>query len=113
MYHTPELRNTMTEKLKLHITGMDCADCALKLEKGVGNLAGVESCRVIFATAKMEIATAGASEAEIVKRVRALGYNVATADVRYTPRTHRQQLITLLRQPRNTFTLAGAAFILA
>jgi hypothetical protein len=29
----------MTEKLQLHITGMDCADCAVKLEKGVANLA--------------------------------------------------------------------------
>ena len=47
----------MSEKLQLHITGMDCADCALKLEKGVGSLAGVESCRVIFTTAKMEVAT--------------------------------------------------------
>lgn len=103
----------MTEKLQLRITGMDCADCALKLEKGVGNLAGVESCRVIFATAKMDVVAAGASEAEIVKQVQALGYNVAQPDEVYRPRTQRQQLAALLRQPRNTFTLIGAAFILA
>jgi Cd2+/Zn2+-exporting ATPase len=103
----------MTEKLQLRITGMDCADCALKLEKGVGNLAGVESCRVIFATAKMEVVATSASEAEIVKQVQALGYNVAKPEEFHRPRTQRQQLIRLLRQPRNTFTLIGAAFILA
>lgn len=103
----------MSEKLQLRITGMDCAECALKLEKGVGSLAGVETCRVNFVTAKMEVVTAGAGESEIVKRVKALGYNVAQANKAIKPHTRRQQLAALLRQPRNTFTLVGAAFILA
>ncbi len=103
----------MTEKLQLHITGMDCADCALKLEKGVGHLAGVENCRVNFALAKMEVTIDGADEAQVVKRIQSLGYNVAQPEELYRPRTRRQQLIALLRQPRNTFTLIGATFILA
>jgi cation transport ATPase len=103
----------MTEKLKLRITGMDCADCALKLEKGVANLAGVEACQVNFTTAKMEVITRGADEAQIVKRIQSLGYNIASPDEVYQPRTRRQQLADLLRQPRNTFTLIGAAFIAA
>ena len=45
----------MTEKLQLRITGMDCADCALKLEKGVANLDGVAQCQVDFITAKMRM----------------------------------------------------------
>lgn len=102
----------MTEKLQLRITGMDCADCALKLEKGVANLAGVEACQVNFTTAKMEVITAGADEAQIVKRIQSLGYNIASPDEVYQPRTRRQQLADLLRQPRNTFTLIGAGFIL-
>jgi Cd2+/Zn2+-exporting ATPase len=103
----------MSQKLQLHLTGMDCADCALKLEKGVGHLAGVESCQVNFATAKMQVMTNGAAEVQIVKRIQSLGYNVAQPNELNTPRTHRQRLITLLRQPRNLFTLTGAAFIVA
>ena len=34
---------------------MDCADCALKLEKGVSHLEGVTQCNVSFATAKMTL----------------------------------------------------------
>jgi len=101
----------MTEKLQLHITGMDCADCALKLEKGVANVAGVEACQVNFTTAKMEVVTNGADETQIVKRIQSLGYNIAPPNEVYQPRTRRQQLADLLRQPRNTFTLIGAAFI--
>src|SRR5262245_33143159 len=103
----------MTEKLQLHITGMDCADCALKLERGVGSLAGVEACQVNCATAQLHLTTIGANEAQIVKRIQRLGYNVVQPDEFYKPRTHRQQLLALLSQPRNTFTLIGAAFILA
>ncbi len=103
----------MTEKLHFRITGMDCADCALKLEKGVANLAGVEACRVNFATAKMEVITTQVDPTAIVERIQALGYGAAGLSERYTPRTHSQQLLDLLRQPRNTFTLIGAAFTLA
>lgn len=103
----------MAEKLQLRITGMDCADCALKLEKGVGKLAGVEACRVNFATAKMDVVTSLADQAPIVERIQSLGYGVAGPEDRYAPRSRRQQVVELLRQPRNTFTLIGAAFILA
>jgi Cd2+/Zn2+-exporting ATPase len=102
----------MTPKLHFRITGMDCADCALKLEKGVANLAGVEACRVNFVTAKMEVTTTQADPTAIVERIQALGYDVAQPDERYAPRTRSQQLLDLLRQPRNTFTLIGAAFTL-
>ena len=44
-----------THKLQLHISGMDCADCALKLEKAVAKVDGVDTCQVNFATAKMDI----------------------------------------------------------
>ncbi|MFN8459806.1 MAG: cation-translocating P-type ATPase [Anaerolineae bacterium] len=103
----------MTEKLQLRITGMDCADCALKLEKGVGNLPGVEACQVNFATAKMELVTTLSDQTPIVQRIRALGYEVAQPNEQDIPSTAVQQLLELLRRPRNTFTLIGGAFILA
>ena len=34
---------------------MDCADCAAKLEQGVGRLDGVFLCSVNFAAAKMRV----------------------------------------------------------
>jgi Cd2+/Zn2+-exporting ATPase len=101
----------MEQKLQLHITGMDCADCALKLEKAVANLAGVNTCQVNFTTAKMEV-NGQVDQETIVKQIQSLGYGIAQPDEIYVPRTKRRQLIDLLRQPRNTFTLIGAIFIL-
>jgi len=101
----------MTDKLQLRITGMDCADCALKLEKGIAKLEGVTNCRVNFAAAKMDI-SGDLDQTAITGRIRSLGYGIAAPDERYVPRTRRQQVLELLRQPRNTFTLIGAAFIL-
>lgn len=103
----------MTAKLSLRITGMDCADCARKLEKGVAALTGVSDCQVNFATAKMEVMTTLADQAPIVERIQALGYGAVSSDERAAPRTTSQHLLDLLRQPRNMFTLIGAAFILA
>ncbi len=100
----------MTEKLQLRISGMDCADCALKLEKGVANLDGVTHCRVDFVSTKMQI-NGQADRDTIVKRIQSLGYDVVEADEPYRPRTKRQQLLNLLRQPRNTLTVIGAIFI--
>jgi Cd2+/Zn2+-exporting ATPase len=51
------------------IHGMDCADCARTIEKGVSQLAGVQSVEVDFAT---EIAPAGGSRAVIRQQVEAL-----------------------------------------
>lgn len=62
-----------------HITGMDCADCARTLEQGVGRLQDVESSTVNFTTEILQV-TGGAAEAEIVARVRELGYDVKAPD---------------------------------
>ncbi|MBQ3411292.1 MAG: cation transporter, partial [Bacillus sp. (in: Bacteria)] len=40
-------------KKKLMLEGLDCANCAMKIEKGVGNIEGVNSCSVNFATKTM------------------------------------------------------------
>lgn len=62
--------------IELKITGMDCADCAATLEKGVGQLEGVEAIRVNYLTGQMKIE--GSPELDAVeKRVKALGYGVA------------------------------------
>lgn len=40
------------------LEGLDCANCAMKIEKGVGNIEGVNSCSVNFATKTMILETA-------------------------------------------------------
>ncbi len=62
--------------LRLQIEGMDCADCALALEKGVASLPGVESAQVNFAAATLQVSGAVAPEL-VAARVQALGYAVA------------------------------------
>ncbi len=55
------------------VKGMDCADCALKIEKGVRLLEGVDSARVDFATGLLHVE--GQAERQAVqRRVEALGY---------------------------------------
>ena len=39
----------MTEKQRYLIEGMDCADCALNIERGVGKLDGVNAVQVNLA----------------------------------------------------------------
>ncbi|MFQ5814203.1 MAG: copper ion binding protein, partial [Anaerolineae bacterium] len=56
-YDVPEER-----ALVFHIEGMDCADCAIKLERGVGALPGVADVKVNFVAAKMTVRPAGAAD---------------------------------------------------
>jgi Cd2+/Zn2+-exporting ATPase len=53
--------------LVFHVEGMDCADCALKLEKGVAALDGVAEVRLNFVAAKMTVTQkhGGAEGAEL------------------------------------------------
>ncbi|MDZ7289174.1 MAG: heavy metal translocating P-type ATPase [candidate division KSB1 bacterium] len=66
--------------LHLRLTGMDCAECAATLEKGVGNLSGVKICAVNFGAARMhvEFDPARVDESSIIERIHALGYDVHT-----------------------------------
>lgn len=68
----------MTEALKeieYSISGMDCADCAATIERGISQLDGVVSCRASFASEKMYVYGAAADE-DIVQLVKAMGYGL-------------------------------------
>ena len=68
----------MNDKL-FRVSGMDCADCARTIEKGVSGLAGVESCEINFTTETLRVA--GTVDDEAVKhRVQELGYNLVDPD---------------------------------
>ena len=68
---------------ELVVEGMDCADCATKLEQGVGRLDGVLFCSVNFAAATMRVeydAERLGPEA-VHTRVKKMGYDVRAAGV--------------------------------
>ncbi len=63
----------------LKIQGMDCANCALTIERSVAQLPGIERVQVNFTTAVLE-AVGAADEQLVIQRVRDLGYQVAQSD---------------------------------
>lgn len=64
------------EQATLQITGMTCAACATRIEKGLGRLPGVEQANVNLAleTAQVKYASNQVSLDEIVHKVTQLGY---------------------------------------
>lgn len=60
---------------RYRIEGMDCADCALKIEKGVRQLEGVERVELNFSTALLTI-DGQVSKQAVQKRVEQLGYRL-------------------------------------
>jgi len=69
------------ERVALPITGMSCANCALSIERNLKKVRGVTEATVNFATdqASVSFETGEVSVSDIVERVRAAGYGVATA----------------------------------
>ncbi|MBY0599618.1 heavy metal translocating P-type ATPase [Bacillus bingmayongensis] len=59
-------------KRKLVLEGLDCANCAIKIEKGVGGLEGVSSCSVNFATKTMTLETEKNRENNVVTEAKQL-----------------------------------------
>ena len=62
--------------VKFNISGMDCADCALTLERGVAALPGVSAAQVNFSTATMEV-HGDFDRAAVTDRIQQLGYRIA------------------------------------
>jgi len=98
-------------ELNLRIAGMDCADCAAKLEGSIARLEGVRQCRVDFMTAGLRV-SGPVDREQVVARVRALGYDVAEPGPVAAVEPAGGRWLRLVRQPRNVATLVGAGFIL-
>ncbi|MEW6178850.1 MAG: cation-translocating P-type ATPase [Chloroflexota bacterium] len=60
---------------RYRIEGMDCADCALKIEKGVRQLKGVERAELNFSTAILTV-EGSVGRPDIQQRVEQLGYRL-------------------------------------
>lgn len=61
-------------KMVFTISGLDCADCAEKLEKRILSMSGVRFAQVVFATGKLTVEHT-ITEADIVKAVEQAGYS--------------------------------------
>lgn len=116
--------NQQSSLQTFRITGMDCADCARGIERGVCRLEGVQSAAINFGAATLKVEGEISREA-VTARVRELGYDVAEtgsigtagpspADAAaYVQGTGLAGFIRYLLQRRDTtLALVGAALIL-
>jgi P-type Cu+ transporter len=71
------------ERVDLPVTGMSCASCALRIEKGLSNTEGVSKATVNFAAEKATVlyATGETSLSALIAKVKDLGYGAKTEKV--------------------------------
>lgn len=69
----------MTQTQEFIIKGMDCTNCARTVEKGVGQLEGIDSTELNFTTERLRIQGEVPRET-VIQRVRELGYDVAEVE---------------------------------
>ncbi|PGL71397.1 heavy metal translocating P-type ATPase [Bacillus sp. AFS055030] len=55
---------------ELKLEGLDCANCAMKIEKGVSTLEGVDACSVNFATLTMTITTSEEQKESVIENAK-------------------------------------------
>jgi len=99
-YHTAVFR----------IEGMDCADCAAKLEKKIIALAGVRSAAVNFGAGKLKVEHA-LNDSDIIEAVQQAGYQ-AVSDDQAVPHG-AQPAIDWWRKPRTMATIISGVALLA
>jgi Cu+-exporting ATPase len=94
----------------LQITGMTCAACANRIEKGLSRMAGVKQANVNLAleSARVEYSSAGATLADLIGKVEQLGYKAELKDDTAGKQDHRKQEIT--RQKRKLIASAILSF---
>ncbi|MGD2177410.1 MAG: heavy metal translocating P-type ATPase [Anaerolineae bacterium] len=101
----------------LRVEGMDCPDCAFKLEKGVGRLDGVLHTAVDFTSAKMRVEydVEQLEQADINERVRRMGYELreeGEAAVREGGPSGLRGLLTFMKgKRRDVLTLIAGVLI--
>lgn len=86
--------NTSQVKRELLLEGLDCANCAMKIEDGVRKVSGVSSVTVNFATTRMSITTdidkAQEVLAEAAKKVKRIEPHIRVSIIDQGARTVRQ-----------------------
>ncbi|WP_281275622.1 heavy metal translocating P-type ATPase [Bacillus yapensis] len=87
--------DVVTEKAEFDITGMTCAACSARIEKGLNKLEGVTIANVNLALEKatVEYNPTELSTTDIIKKVQALGYGARTKDPGKESVDHREKEI--------------------
>ena len=82
----------VTEKAEFDITGMTCAACSARIEKGLNKLDGVMKANVNLALEKATVEYNGAvmAPSDIIKKVESLGYGAAVKEDLKDAVDHRQ-----------------------
>jgi Cd2+/Zn2+-exporting ATPase len=98
MAESPERARPAEPTYAFEIAGMDCADCALTLERGVGRLPGVDEVVVDFTAGRMRVQAdpARVPARLIIAEVRKLGYDVAEPRAALTEANERRGLRALV-----------------
>jgi P-type Cu+ transporter len=86
----------VTEKAEFDITGMTCAACSTRIEKGLNKLEGVVKANVNLALEKATVEYNGSvlSPTDIIKKVENLGYGAHVKEDAKETSDHRQKEIT-------------------
>ena len=109
------------ERRILHVTGMDCADCAVKLQGALRRERGVRSADVNFGAATLAVAIDPSQTAlpEVFRAVRRLGYDTVERRAAddgggaQTAAAARAGRTFWLSEPRAIATLVSGAFTVA
>jgi len=102
--------DTVKESVDFQISGMTCAACANKIEKGLNKLPGVTKATVNFAleTAHVEYSPANVTVADMVQKVEKLGYQATPKQEEGEQVDHRQKEIA--KQKRKLIISAILSF---
>jgi Cu+-exporting ATPase len=94
---------TVKETTELKLTGMTCATCANRIEKGLNKLPGVTKATVNFAleTARIEYSSSEVTTKDMIQKVAKLGYGAQTKEEAHNDTDHRQKEIK--KQKRKFF----------
>jgi len=80
------------DKWEFTLTGMTCAACAARIEKGVAKVTGVMTANVNFAMAKLTVEVgAGISERDIIVAVEKVGYGASLAQTQTSDSADREK----------------------
>ncbi|PLR75009.1 heavy metal translocating P-type ATPase [Bacillus sp. UMB0728] len=97
----------VTEKAELAITGMTCAACSARIEKGLKKMGGISDANVNLALERADVVynPSAVSPADLIKRVEKLGYGAAlrTEEVAGEEQDHREREI---ERQKGKFTFA-------
>ena len=98
--------DTVKEVAQFELEGMTCAACANRIEKGLNQLPGVTNATVNFAleTARVEYIPGEISVAEMVNKVKQLGYKAIPKEEKAKAEDHRKQEI---RRQRRRLTVSA------